>query len=51
MMEVLEIFFSDLTEKCQKEVLELYEIEHAEEANLDIFPLFTLSKEIIEMED
>lgn len=40
----LEINFYDLTEDAQREVLEFYEIERPEQANLDEFPLFELEK-------
>ena len=43
---MLEIYFSDLTEEAQKEVLKFYGIETEAEANLDTIPLFALEKEV-----
>lgn len=40
----LKIYFSDLTEDAQREVLEFYEVERPEQANLDEFPLFELEQ-------
>ena len=41
----MEIFFNDLKEHTQKEVLMLYGIKTPEEFNLDIAPLFILETE------
>ena len=38
----IEIMFSDLTESKQKEILQAYNIECAEDMNLDIAPLMIL---------
>ena len=40
----LKIYFEDLIEAAQKEVLEFYEIDRPEQANLDEFPLFELEQ-------
>ena len=45
MPEPLEIMLSDLNNEAQREVLDLYGYETAEESNLDIVPLFVLEKE------
>ena len=50
MPETLTIMFADLNERVQKEVLEFYGYESAEEGNLDIVPLFVLEKEEPEQE-
>lgn len=44
-MNRVEIYFYDLSEEKQKEVLALYEIEQPKEANLDVIPLFTLEQQ------
>ena len=44
MADELEIFLSDLTPEGQKKVLKFLDIKAAEEANLDVFPLFVLPK-------
>ena len=44
MADELEIFLRDLTPEAQTRVLRLLRIKTAEEANLDVFPLFVLSK-------
>lgn len=38
----IDIMFDDLKEEAQQQVLDLYEIESPEEANLDTVPLFVL---------
>lgn len=38
----IEIMFDDLKEETQKTILDLYDIESPEEANLDTLPLFVL---------
>jgi hypothetical protein len=45
MLGNLEIFYKDLKEEAQKEVLNLYGIKSPEEMNLDITPLFVLETE------
>jgi hypothetical protein len=40
----LEIFLSDLTPEAQAKVKRFLGIKTAEEANLDVFPLFVLAK-------
>ena len=42
MAKELEIFLSDLTLEAQTRVLRFLGIKTAEEANLDVFPLFVL---------
>lgn len=39
---MIEIYFNDLKEEAQKEVLKFYGYESAEEGNFDIQPLFIL---------
>lgn len=41
----LEIFFHDLNEEAQKEVLRLYDLECPEDGNFDTQPLFILEHE------
>ena len=38
----MEIYFSDLNEEAQKEVLEFYGLKTPQEGNLDVVPLFEL---------
>lgn len=38
----IEIFYSDLTAEAQRRVLDGYGIKTPEEANWDVYPLFTL---------
>jgi hypothetical protein len=38
----MEIYFSDLNEEAQKELLELYGIKTPQEGNFDVEPLFEL---------
>jgi len=42
----LNIFFSDLKEEAQKEVLKLYQMKNESEGNFDIAPLFVLANEL-----
>ena len=44
-MKTLEIYFNDLNEKTQKEVLEFYNITSGTDLNLETFPLFILECE------
>lgn len=44
----LSLYFSDLTEKAQKEVLEFYGLTDPCEANLDAVPITVLMKEDVE---
>ena len=44
MADELEIYLSDLTPEAQAKVLKFIKIKAAKEANLDVFPLFVLSK-------
>ena len=44
MADGLEIFLGDLTAEAKKKVLRFLKIKTAEEANLDVFPLFVLPK-------
>lgn len=44
-MNSIEIYFSDLNEEAQKEVLKLYGIKKVEDGNLDIIPLCVLEVE------
>lgn len=39
---MVEIYFYDLCEEKQKELLELYEVESPEEMNWDVFPITTI---------
>ena len=39
---IIEIMFTDLTESKQKEILQAYNIESAEDMNLDIAPLMII---------
>lgn len=43
-MESLKIYFSDLNEETQKEVLEFYGVNSPEELNFEIVPLVELEK-------
>ena len=43
-MEVMKIYFGDLNEEAQKELLEFYGIASPEELNLDVVPLIELEK-------
>lgn len=43
-MESLKIYFSDLNEEAQKEVLEFYGVNSPEELNFEIVPLVELEK-------
>jgi len=45
MSKTLTIMFEDLNNKAQKEVLEFYGYDSAEEGNLDVVPLFILEEE------
>ena len=38
-MKTIEIYLRDLSEEKQKEIIEAYGIEKAEDANWDIFPI------------
>ena len=38
----MEIYFSDLNEEAQKELLKLYGIKTPQEGNFDVVPLFVL---------
>lgn len=38
-MNVFEIYFNDLSETCQQDLLEKYGIKNPEEMNWDIFPV------------
>lgn len=40
----LEIYLGDLSLEAQEKVLKFLKIKRAEEANLDVFPLFVLPK-------
>ena len=44
-MKVLEIYFSDLTDEMQKEVLNFYNAENPEELGFDIAPMHILMNE------
>jgi hypothetical protein len=44
-MKFIEIFYKDLKEEAQKEILNFYEIKSLEEMNLDITPLCILETE------
>jgi len=44
-MKTLEIYFSDLNEETQKNVLELYDLESEEDGNFEISPLTILECE------
>lgn len=50
MPEILTIMLADLNDRAQKEVLEFYGYETAQEGNLDVVPLFVLEKEDPEQE-
>ena len=39
---IIEIYFYELSEEKQEEILEAYGLASAEEMNWDVFPLFTL---------
>lgn len=41
-MKTVEIYFRDLIEEAQKELLDANKISSPEEANWDVFPLTTL---------
>jgi hypothetical protein len=41
----MEIFFSDLSERAQKEVLKFYGLDSAEDGNLDLIPIAVLEVE------
>ena len=41
-MKTLEIYFSDLNEEAQKEVLNLYDIKDESDGNFEYIPLFIL---------
>ena len=43
-VEVLEIYFSDLNETAQNDVLDFYDITIPEELNLDTEPIFILER-------
>jgi hypothetical protein len=45
MSEELTSMLADLNDQAQKEVLEFYGYESAQEGNLDVVPLFVLEKE------
>lgn len=36
---MVEIYFDDLTEKCQKEILEVFGIDDPKEMNWDVMPI------------
>lgn len=40
----MEIYFNDLTEDKQKEVLKFYKLKSEAEGNFDVSPLFILEK-------
>ena len=44
MTDEFEIYLSDLKPEAQKKVLEFFGVKTAEESNLDVFPLFVLTK-------
>ena len=44
-MKYLEIYFSDLIETAQNEVLRFYDYENEEDGNLEHSPLFVLHAE------
>ena len=50
MSETLIIMLADLNNQAQKEVLEFYGYESAQEGNLDVVPLFVLEEEEPEQE-
>ena len=39
---IFEIYFSDLTEQVQKEILEAAGVDKAEDMNWDVFPITTI---------
>lgn len=47
-MKTVEIYFSDLTEEKQAEILEVNNIQHESEGNLEVFPIAIYEVEIDE---
>ena len=50
-MKTLEIYFSDLNEEAQKEVLNLYDMKDESASNFEYIPLFYLDYSPDEEED
>ena len=46
MEKVIEIFFDDLKEDKQKEILEAFGVEKPEDMNWDVFPLAIINVEV-----
>lgn len=49
MVKTFEIFFSDLTEEAQQQLLGCFKIKEASEMNWDIFPIAQVGVETIEV--
>ena len=47
-MKTYEIFFNDLTERAQKELMEFVGVDDPKELNWDVFPIAELDMEDIE---
>ena len=44
--DLIEIYFDDLREDCQKEILAIYGIKGPEELNADVMPLAVIPFEV-----
>jgi len=46
MTKAIDVFFADLSEEKQKEILEAFKIEKPEDMNWDVFPLAIINVEV-----